>query len=158
MMLQPVRGVVSENYFGFIAIMEFMCLVLLRTRTSLKFYPVVYLPVQLSFITYCGVVLNGYKGWLLLANVSATLCVLSVLLLKIEVPAATTWNKGMNYTPSESRPRIMYFPSFSLLWMNDTPDLWSIMVPLVGRGFFRQEELSLVDENFEMLRGNMRAN
>lgn len=78
--------------------------------------------------------------------------------MKIEVPAMTTWNKARYYTPTENRPRAMYTPSFNLLWMNDIPDLWTMCVPMFGRSFFREEELSVVDGNYELLRGTMVTN
>jgi hypothetical protein len=111
----------------------------------------------MTLIFYCSYVRLGYKNWLFACDIAMTLCVLSVLLLKVEVPATTTWNKGMWYTPTENRPRVMYFPSFNLLWMNDIPDLWTMCVPMFGRGFFRQEELAVVDRDYELLRGTMRT-
>jgi hypothetical protein len=39
----------------------------------------------------------------------------------------------MPYTPSENRPRSLYIPSYNMMWMNDMPDFWTLLVPPVGR-------------------------
>lgn len=123
----------------------------------MKFYPSCYACIQMALLFYCSHSLLGYKNWLMTCALSLTLCVLAVLLLKVEIPAMTLWNKTRWYTPTENRPRAAYFPSFNLLWMNDIPDLWTMCVPLFGRGFFAQEELAVVDQDYELLRGTMRA-
>jgi hypothetical protein len=98
--LMPTRSGLAENYYGFVAIIEFICLLLLRTRSSLRYFPKMYLPCQVAFMTYCSYVQLGYKNWLFVANISLTLCLLCVFVLKIEIPAATTWNKTKVYTPT----------------------------------------------------------
>jgi len=51
----------------------------------------------------------------------------------------------------------MYCPTSNLSWMNDMPDFWTFCVPLFGRSYFRPEELSVVDQNYELLRNTMAA-
>jgi len=80
--------------------MEFASLLLLRTRSSLKYFPQIYLPCQVCFMTYCSYVPFGYKNWLFTANISITLCLMCLFLLKIEIPAITSWNKSKIYTPT----------------------------------------------------------
>lgn len=155
--LLPCRGELRENYCGFIAMMEFVGLLLLRTRSSLKYFPQVFLPCQVAFMTYCSYVEFGFKNLLFTANISLTLCLLCLFLLKIEVPAMTSWNKSKFYTPTENQPRVVYCPTTNVSWANDMPDFWTLCVPLFGRGYFRQEELSVVDQNYELFRNTMAA-
>lgn len=83
MFLLPCRGELRENYCGFIAMVEFVSLLLLRTRSSLKYFPTIYLPCQISFLVYCSAVQFGFKNWLFTANSSLIICLLCLFLLKI---------------------------------------------------------------------------
>lgn len=98
--LLPCRNELRENYCGFIAMMEFVGLLLLRTRSSLKYFPQIYLPCQVSFMVYCSFVQFGYKNWLFMANISLSICLMCLFLLKVEIPAINTWNKTKCYTPT----------------------------------------------------------
>ena len=54
-----------------------------------------------------------------------------------EIPA-TDWNPFHHYTPSENKPRTLYFPGFSMNWLHDMPPLWTMFFPLADRTTFTE--------------------
>lgn len=50
---------------------------------------------------------------------------------------------------------MLYSPTINISWMNDIPDFWTLCVPLFGRSYFRNEEASLIEQNYELLRSTM---
>jgi len=54
------------------------------------------------------------------------------ILRKYEI-ASMDWNPFHHYTPSENKPRQMYFPAFSMNWLHDLPPLWTMFFPLADR-------------------------
>lgn len=59
----------DENFLAFLAVLELLCLIFLRTRSSLKWFPRVSLLVMATFIFYVQNTVYGYYSILLLINV-----------------------------------------------------------------------------------------
>jgi hypothetical protein len=141
---------IDENFYGLMACLEFAVLVFLRTRSSIKYYPQYIGVAIIMFLTYVNMTAYGFYSMALLILASFCLGLLCHFLLTLEVPALQ-WNAALPHTPSIRRPRAMYFPAFSLNWITDLPQLWTMFFPLVGRDGFRERELSYVDGNNEEL-------
>eukprot|EP01017_Pseudomicrothorax_dubius_P036517 TRINITY_DN5234_c0_g1_i1.p1 TRINITY_DN5234_c0_g1~~TRINITY_DN5234_c0_g1_i1.p1 ORF type:complete len:314 (-),score=50.13 TRINITY_DN5234_c0_g1_i1:115-1056(-) len=149
------RGL-DESFYGFVAILEFAALVFIRTRSSLKFFPGFAVLLLVSFLMYFNTSVYGFYSLALYNVIFLSLAGLAYVLLYFEIPALS-WNESHHYTPSINKPRTLFFPAFSLNWVTDLPQLWSMFVPLVGRSGFTPAQLSYVDGNMELL-NNMLLN
>ena len=76
----------------------------------------------------------------------ASLWISAYMLKTYEIPA-TDWNPFHHYSPSENKPRTLYFPGFSMNWLHDIPPLWTMFFPLADRTTFTAAQLSLVDRD-----------
>ena len=146
-----VPGALNENFFGVVAGAEFCSLLFLRTRTSIKYFPFCFVVLQIMLIYYCSMVDFGYKNWMLAFDVAMSMLTLSFLITKLEIPAQAEWDKLSVYTPTEQRPRVLYFPHYNLNWNNDISDIETIAIPSFSRSEFLAEELVLVDENYDLM-------
>eukprot|EP01016_Furgasonia_blochmanni_P017793 TRINITY_DN2046_c0_g1_i3.p1 TRINITY_DN2046_c0_g1~~TRINITY_DN2046_c0_g1_i3.p1 ORF type:complete len:443 (-),score=48.96 TRINITY_DN2046_c0_g1_i3:103-1431(-) len=130
-----------------------LCLVLfetlnqlfVRTRTSIEYFPVVYIAGLICFVHYVNSTAYGLYSICLCLAVSIILAFFFYLLLAVEIPAITTWDPNQGNTPSESKPRAMFFPLFSMEWIHDLPQFWTAFFPLWGRSQFTLSQLSFVD-------------
>ena len=75
-------------------------------------------------------------------------------LLLFEIPALN-WNPSYHYAPSFEKPRILYFPLFSITSYYDLPHFWSMFYPMHDRSYFSNAEMSLIDRNFVLLNTTM---
>lgn len=140
----------DENFYGFIAFLEFSTLMLVRTRSTIKWLPRFALVFILCFLHYVQYTAYGFTYqalYLLLASVTG---IFAYHLLKFEIPALS-WNPSYHYTPSIESPRALFFPLFSLGWYHDLPQIWTMFYPLFGRSRFTQAQLAMVDRNGALL-------
>ncbi len=131
----PHAGV-NESYYGFLALLEFASLVFIRTRSSLKFFPLLTNLILFIFCYYFQATLFGfYQLGFYVANFWI-LFFFAYLLRTYEIPSVNTWNQFHHYVPNENKPRCMYFPLFSLNWLHDLPPLWTMFYPMADRSTF----------------------
>ncbi|EGR30162.1 hypothetical protein IMG5_139650 [Ichthyophthirius multifiliis] len=141
---------VDENFLAYLAILELISLIFIRTRSSLKWFPLFSMALIYTFLFYVQNTLYGYYALFLYSIICFLVVVFAFILLEFEIPAAS-WNDSFHYTPSLNRPRCLYFPLFNLSWYYDLPQLWTMFYPLYGREHFTQNQLSLVDRNYMLL-------
>ena len=84
---KPTLETTKENLLGIIAIAEFCSLLFIRTRTSIKYFPLIFILLQWTFVYYCCIVDFGYKNWLLSFSIFGSLTLLTYLILQLEIPA-----------------------------------------------------------------------
>jgi len=123
-------------FFGFIAMIEFMAITFVRTRPFLKYYPLTHSVLLVMFLIYCQFVPFGLKKNCLMIASTASLTLFTKMIIEFEIPAQTTWDRTKKYTPTPDRPRIGFLPLFSLNWINNLPDEWTMLFPLFGRENF----------------------
>ena len=75
-------------------------------------------------------------------------------LILFEIPALS-WNPSYHYVPSMDKPRVLYFPLFSISSYYDLPHFWSMFYPLHDRSYFTTPQMSLIDRNFILLNTTM---
>lgn len=143
------RGL-DENFYGFVALMEFSTLLFIRTRSSLKWYPRITFILVLSFLFYVQFTAYGFFALGLTLLVAAVMAIFSYHIITFEIPAIG-WNPFHHYTPSVDSPRTLFFPAFSLSWYHDLPQIWTMFYPLFGRSRFTQAQLAMVDRNTILL-------
>ena len=68
----------------------------------------------------------------------SVLWLMAYMLKQYEIPAMEDWNPFYHYTPSNDKPRTLYFPAFSLNWLHDIPPIWTMFFPLADRSTFTQ--------------------
>jgi hypothetical protein len=124
--------------FGYIALIEFCSKVFMRTRPFLKYFPVIHTMLMMIFLIYCQFVPFGLKKMFCLIVCFASASLFAYMILRLEIPGQTTWERNKKYTPSIDRPRIGLLPLFNVSWINNLPDEWSLMFPLFGRDNFTQ--------------------
>jgi hypothetical protein len=102
------------------------------------------------FLYYFSYTLYGFYSLALFLVLYLVLGMFTYFLLNFEMPALN-WNPFHHYTPSVEQPRTLFFPSFSLSWYHDLPQMWTMFYPLFGRSGFTQAQMSLVDRNHILL-------
>ena len=136
----------DENFYGFIAGLEFATLLFIRTRSSIKWFPVLTLLPIMCFLYYVQYTAYGFYNIALYLMMTVCLSILGYHLAAFEVPALL-WNPFYHYTPSVDSPRTLYNPLFSLSWYHDLPQLWTMFYPLFGRSTFTEPQLAMIDRN-----------
>ncbi|CAD8087609.1 unnamed protein product [Paramecium sonneborni] len=140
----------EDNFFGLVTVNEFASLLFLRTRSSIYFVPKFTIIYYYLFLWY---VRSTNYGFYSLAMITLSYMCFGTFCLFIfiyEIPSLG-WNPLSFYTPSIDRPRCYYLPVFSMNWINDLPQLWTMFYPLHGRRYFQIQNLALVDRNFPLL-------
>lgn len=140
----------DENFYGFIACMEFLSILFIRTRSSFKFIPLFLSFVFFLFLYYVKFTLYGYYYLGMYFVLTLSLGYFGLNLLLFEIPALS-WNPSFHYAPSIDKPRLLYFPLFSITSYYDLPHFWSMFYPLHDRSFFTTPQMSLIDRNFILL-------
>lgn len=125
----------DENFLAFLAVLELLILLFVRTRSSLKWFPRVSILLLSVFLFYVQNTAYGYYSLLLVISIFFNLSFFCIILDEFEVPGVR-WNESYHYAPSINRPRCLYFPIFNLGWYHDLPQLWTMFYPLYGRDHF----------------------
>jgi len=123
----------QELLFGFIALSEFAAIVFMRTRTFIKYFPAFHSLLVIGLLYYGQICDYGFKRIAFNAIFSISAAFFSWMVLKLEIPAHTTWDPAHPNTPKEDRPRLGYFPIFNMGWLKNIPEEWTFMMPLFGR-------------------------
>jgi len=110
----------DENFLAFIAVLELLCLLFVRTRSSLKWFPRFSVLLMAAFVYYLQNTVYGYYSLLLFILTLFVISIFAFMLETFEIPALS-WNESHHYTPSLHRPRCMYFPLFNIGWVYDLP-------------------------------------
>ena len=143
------RGL-DENFYGFVAFLEFLTLLFIRTRSTLKWFPRFSFIMVLSFLYYVQFNAYGFPTTALFVLMTVVSAIFFYHIIIFEVPALS-WNPVHHYTPSVDSPRTLFFRAFSLSWFHDLPQLWTMFYPLFGRSRFTQAQLAMVDRNTVLL-------
>lgn len=145
---------IDENFYGFVACMEFLSILFIRTRSSFKYMPFLLNFIFFIYLYYVKFTIYGfyYLGLYLILCLSFAFFGLNLLLF--EIPALS-WNPSFHYVPSFDKPRLLFFPLFSLNSYYDLPHFWSMFYPLHDRSFFNNSQMSLVDRNFVLLNSTL---
>ena len=123
----------------------------MRTRTFIKYYPPIHALLIVALLYYGQVCDYGFKKLVCYWAFSISAAIFSWMVLNLEIPAHNTWDPNAPGTPREDRPRAAFSPLFSMGWVKNLPEEWTLMVPLFGREHFTPRELALVDRNQEEL-------
>jgi hypothetical protein len=108
--------------FGYIALIEFCSKVFMRTRPFLKYYPKVHTMLIVIFIVYCQFVPFGLKKIVCMIVCTLSAALFAYMVLKLEIPGQTAWERNRKYTPTIDRPRIGLLPLFNVSWINNLSD------------------------------------
>ena len=144
----------DENFYAFIAFLEFLSLLFIRTRSTLKYFPLMSITVMMMFLYYVQFTSYGFYSMGLFLTTYLILGLFALMLSLFEIPGLE-WNPFHHYTPSIDSPRMMYFPVFSLSWYHDLPQMWSMFYPLFGRSSFTVAQMSMIDRNYILLNNTM---
>jgi len=140
----------DENFYGFLALAEFLVLLFVRTRSTIKFLPKMSVITMLMFLYYVQYTPYGFYNIALFMMSWTILGLLGYFLKSFEIPGID-WNPSYHYTPSIDSPRTLFVPIFSLTWYHDLPQLWTMFFPMFGRSYFSSTELSMVNRNYPLL-------
>lgn len=140
----------DENFYGFIACIEFLSILFIRTRSSFKFIPIFLNFLFVLYLYYVKFTAYGFFFIGMYFIICLSLAYFGLNLLLFEIPALS-WNPSFHYTPSLEKPRLLYFPLFSITSYYDLPHFWSMFYPLHDRSFFTNAQMSLIDRNFLLL-------
>ncbi|CAD8151361.1 unnamed protein product [Paramecium octaurelia] len=140
----------EDNFFGLVTVSEFASLLFLRTRTSLYFLPKFTIIFYYLFLWYVRSTTYGFYSLAMLTLSYACFGTFCLFIFIYEIPSLE-WNPLSFYTPTLDRPRCYYLPVFSMNWVNELPQLWTMFYPLHGRRYFQIQNLALVDRNFPLL-------
>jgi len=151
---RPVPPGTDENFYVLCAFIEFLTLIFLRTRSSLKFLPKLLVLLLFTYCYYVNSTTFGFYSLGFYVIVHFAFVFFGLILEKFEIPALS-WNPSYHYTPSLEKPRTLYFPLFSLSNYHDLPQLWSLFYPLYDRSTFTTAQMSLVDRNFLLLNSTL---
>jgi signal transduction histidine kinase len=147
---------IDENFYGFVAFLELLVLLFLRTRSTLKHYPIVANTIMFTFLLYVSQTQYGFYYLGLYNVIIAVVGFLAYNLIKFEIPALN-WNLSHPHTPSIQKPRCLYFPAFSVSWVSDLPQLWTMFFPLVGRDAFNTQQMAFVDRDQQAMQQLMES-
>ncbi len=117
---KPLPRGVDENFLAYLAILELISLIFIRTRSSLKWFPKYSMLLIFTFLFFIQNTLFSFYPLLLYSLMFLELAIFSFVLIHFEIPASR-WNDSFHYTPSLHRPRCLYFPLFNLSWYYDLP-------------------------------------
>lgn len=131
---------------------EFFSLIFIRTRTSLKYYPLL---SQLTFFIFLFYTLIEpisfyYRAFLL--NLLMQIILAFGFVFRTEYYAFFNWDDNFVFKPSINKPRLLFNPLFNLNFKSDLPALWTIFFPLFGSSQFFRRHFSFLDRNMRELR------
>ena len=112
----PSQTGVEESFFGYLAIIEFGALIFMRTRPFIRYFPIANFPVLFLFLLYSKFSLYGFKLFAILSAQFFGIAMFSWMVMKLEIPAQTTWNPAEDCVPTVDKPRIGLMPVFNLSW------------------------------------------
>lgn len=144
----------NESFYGLIALLEFLSILFIRTRSSFKYIPIFTMTSLFLFLYYVKFNLYGFNQ-LALSLISCIIIGFFLLNLVVFEAPALDWNPSFHYAPSLDKPRLLYFPLFSLSTYYDLPHFWSMFYPLHDRSYFNNSQMSLIDRNFVLLNSTM---
>lgn len=136
--------------FAFLAMMELISMFMFRTRESLYFGPkLIYLGVMI-YLLYVNFTIHGFYSAAVVSLNLFAFGVIAFCLGAFEMPARMLRDADFN-KPTMNRPRVLYQPLFSITWYHDLPPFWTTFLPFYDRTYFTPEEMSLLDQNYQML-------
>jgi hypothetical protein len=148
---KPIPETLNDNFFGYVALIEFASLIFIRTRSSLKYFPIGIFITFSAFVIYVNITSYGFYFLFFTFIALVANIFFGLMLLCFEIPALS-WDPSYPFTPSYQKPRLLYFPLFSLSSTFDSPQIWSMFYPLYDRSRFTTAQMSLIDRNFDLMR------
>eukprot|EP01016_Furgasonia_blochmanni_P015619 TRINITY_DN1861_c0_g1_i11.p1 TRINITY_DN1861_c0_g1~~TRINITY_DN1861_c0_g1_i11.p1 ORF type:complete len:361 (-),score=69.81 TRINITY_DN1861_c0_g1_i11:237-1319(-) len=145
---------ITDKFYTLVAYFEVLNLLFIRTRSSIKYFPIGIMTILFFWSFYFQVAIYPFAFISLYLATSACATVFCYLIVYFEIPALT-WNPNHTYTPSVHKPRQVFFPAFSLNWVHDLPQFWNMFFPLWGRGQFTNNQLALVDNDMGLLNNTL---
>ena len=107
---------IASNFYGLVTLMEFASLLHSRTRSTIKYLPVVTNSLLFAFLFYFQATIYGFYYLAMNAVIAWMIWFFVYLMLTYEIPSMD-WNPFHHYCPSLDKPRTMYFAGFSLNWL-----------------------------------------
>ncbi len=143
-----VNAELNDSYFGIVGLMEFLSLLFMRTRLSLRYFPRFLLVANVLFLYY--ILINFYAfadEALLLLTV---FCLFVFFLFLLHEIAALEWNPFGPFTPTNNNPRQAYIPvlirNYSLGF-----DISTIFYAPWFRNCFSTQEQEYINQENEIL-------
>jgi len=144
-------SIISISFFILVLILDVYSLFFLRTRTSLKFFPIMIFLMIYGFLLYLNCNPYSFDFLALCALYSILMFLMSLFVICIEYPACKSWDVLNIHTPKLRVPRMLFNPVFNTTWMHDSPQMWSIFMPLFGRGYFDRRHLAYINNDLQAL-------
>lgn len=151
---KSLPATMSDCFYAFIAALEFLSILFIRTRSTFKFFPRFANFNIFLFLFYVKFNCYGFAFLALYLTISFIVTFFILNILDFEIPALS-WNPYMHYAPSMDKPRTLYFPLFSMANYYDLPHFWSMFYPLHDRSYFNNSQMALVDRNFMLLNSTL---
>lgn len=139
-----------NRFFDLVLVIEVLTFLFVRTRTSIKYLPKITIMLMMIFFYYFQHTVYGFYDRALRMLEYTIYAAFCYFLLTFEAQALD-WDPTHHYTPSLEKPRVLYFPAFSLTWIHDLPPIWTMFYPLFGSSHFSERELSYINGNYELL-------
>lgn len=138
-----------KNFF----IIELFYFVCCRTRLSLRFYPIISLIITL-FVLIINEKLYMYNiSWFL--NLHLWLHLLTIwIFCGLENLIGNSQFKN-DFTPSEDKPRAVFFIGYDISWENSIPPIWTYFTTQYDLTYFNQNEKSLINRDYQLLYGRL---
>lgn len=132
-------------------ILDLFSLFFLRTRTSLKFFPMMSFLLIFGHLYYLNC--NPYSFDLIsvCCLISLLTLLMSIFVVCVEKPALTVWDPQNINTPKIRVPRMLFNPCFNTNWIKEPPQIWTIFMPLFGRSYFDRRHLAFIDNQVQNL-------
>ena len=98
----------NDVYFWYITVFEFLFLIFVRTRSSIKYCSRLITIANIIFLIYVNSYMYAATMHMLSVLWTVSLLIFFVFLHKFEVPAMNEWNAFEQNTPRHQSPRIGY--------------------------------------------------
>lgn len=129
----------NDTYFFYVNMMELCSFLLIRTRSSLKYFPKYITLANMFFLIYVNSYMYPCQFEALSVLENFSFFVLFYFLDKYEYEAVNEWNPFGTWTPSESNPRCGYHNVLLNVHYSIGFDIFSLGMPLRFRERFSPE-------------------
>jgi hypothetical protein len=94
----------------------------MRTRTFIKYFPSFHSILIIIVLYYGETSVFGFKKLACYAAFSISCALFIWMIIHVEIPAQTTWDRNDLFTPTIDRPRVGYFLIFNMSWISNLPE------------------------------------
>lgn len=145
-------------FYLLVFLLDIFSFFFLRTRTSLKYFPLISFLLIFGFLFYLNCNPYTFDTLALFILISLIAFLMSCIILWVEQPACSSWDIQNINTPKARTPRILFNPCFNINWLHESPHLWTIFMPLFGRSFFDTRHLAFINNDISALNCYENAN